>query len=148
MASEEENSNGEGSKGKWVGVRLSKVMMEQIKETVDSHPEWAWRNPQDFVRDAVRRHMEYIREQDRFSRRKISDIPGKVDSIAKEMLDGDIYSEFRKKMSAVVSNVDSGKDPKLFLNTMEDVLAEYVGETLASDVLKRLYDSLGGVGSV
>ncbi|MCD6461712.1 MAG: hypothetical protein J7L61_03110 [Thermoplasmata archaeon] len=133
-----------GPQSKWIGIRLSRVMMEQVKEIVETHPEWAWRNPNDFVRDAVRRHMEYVRNQDRYNRRRVSSLPGKVDRIAEAVLDEKVYDEFRRKLSNILSSVDSGREPELFLRTVKDLLAEYVGEDLSARLIANLYEEQGG----
>ena len=45
---------------KWVGVRISKAMMHQVSDIIENHPELAYSNPNDFIRDATRRRIETI----------------------------------------------------------------------------------------
>ncbi|MCK4717718.1 MAG: hypothetical protein KAT70_03525 [Thermoplasmata archaeon] len=124
---------------KWVGVRLSKVMMAQVEETVETHPEWAWSNPNDFVRDAVRRHLEYVRKQDAMDSQKIMSLPSKLLDLVRGMLDTPSYDDFRRKLHSIMSDMEVEKEPRQFLDNATELLASYLGETLAGNIMDKMY---------
>ena len=127
---------------KWVGVRISKVMMAQIEVTIENHPEWAWSNPNDFVRDAVRRHLEYVRQQESLRRKSILGLHTRVLELSKEMLDYSTYEEFKEKLLNVAKTTDIEKEPIKFLDASTELLGNLVGETLAKNIISRLYEEV------
>ena len=140
---EEKNDSDEDSDNrKWVGVRLSKVMMNQVEDTVKAHPEWAWSNNSDFIRDAVRRLLEQVRTQESIKAHSLSTLPKRVLDVAKETLDPGSYSQFRKDLLEIMASMDFDRDPSTFLDASTDTLAKYLGETLAQSVVKNLYEEL------
>jgi len=129
-------------KRKWVGVRLSRLMMQQIETLIEEHLEWAWSTPNDFVRDAVRRHMEYVRTQGSFQKQRMEDFPKKAREVMKQVVDEGSLAEFEAKLDALLDSVDVNKEPKKFLDEFTEMLAEAVGPTLAKKLTGRLYDGL------
>ncbi|MDG6219893.1 MAG: hypothetical protein QCI38_00405 [Candidatus Thermoplasmatota archaeon] len=148
MGTEESNSvenaheRAKSDDRKWVGVRLTKVMMAQIEEVVETHPEWAWSNANDFVRDSVRRHLEYVRQQDTLSANKIQTLPSKIMELTRSMLDSQTFDEFRRKILELLSTIDLDREPKLFLDAATDIMKSYLGESLAVNVMKKLYEDI------
>jgi len=128
---------------KWVGIRLSKVMMSQVEEAVKAHPEWAWSSNNDFVRDAVRRLLEHVRKQDVAKRQNIVSMPKKILDAARGILDDESYEQFRKRFLDLLSTIDFDKEPVEFLDSSTGILASYLGEGLARKVIGGLYDEVG-----
>ena len=125
---------------KWVGVRLSKVMMAQVEEMVKTHPEWAWSSNNDFVRDAVRRLLEHVRKQDAMRRQNLVSLPKRILELTRDMLDEESYQQFRRKLLDLVGTLDFEKEPEEFLDSATEMLASYLGENLARRVVNGIYE--------
>ncbi|MCX8173189.1 MAG: hypothetical protein N3F63_01050 [Thermoplasmata archaeon] len=133
---------------KWVGVRLSKVMMHQIEMVVNTHPEYAWNGPNDFVRDAVRRHLEYIRRQDMLREGRIESLQPKVEQIIEESLGVEERTRFERELRAIEREIDVAKEPQAFVDALTKLLENTYGQSIAKTISKKLLDMLQTKGSV
>ncbi|MEM3397250.1 MAG: hypothetical protein QW620_06725 [Thermoplasmata archaeon] len=133
---------------KWVGVRLSKVMMHQIEMVVNTHPEYAWNGPNDFVRDAVRRHLEYIRRQDMLREGKIETLQPKVEQLIEESLGVEERARFEKELKAIEREIDVAKEPQAFVDALTKLLENTYGQSIAKTISKKLLDMLQTKGSI
>lgn len=148
MAEEKVEENIEKDERKWVGVRLSKVMMHQIEMVVNTHPEYAWNGPNDFVRDAVRRHLEYIRRQDMLREGKIEMIQPKVEQLIEESLGVEERARFERELKAIEKEIDVAKEPQAFVDALTKLLENTYGQSIAKTISKKLLDMFQIKGNI
>ncbi|MGC9059875.1 MAG: hypothetical protein ACP5JR_01365 [Thermoplasmata archaeon] len=127
---------------KWVGVRLSKVMMHQIEDVVNSHPEYAWNGPNDFVRDAVRRHLEYIRRQDLLREGKIASLQPKVEKLIEDSFGEEERTRFERELKAIEREIDLAREPQRFVEALTKLLENTYGQAIARTISKKLLEML------
>lgn len=127
---------------KWVGVRLSKVMMHQIEAVVSTHPEYAWNGPNDFVRDAVRRHLEYIRRQDLIREGKIEALQPRVEKLIEDSLGEEARTQFERELKAIEREIDVTKQPMVFIDALTKLLENTYGQAIAKTISKKLLEMI------
>ncbi|MEM4292930.1 MAG: hypothetical protein QXJ27_02015 [Thermoplasmata archaeon] len=133
---------------KWVGVRLSKTMMHQIEMVVNTHPEYAWNGPNDFVRDAVRRHLEYIRRQDMLREGKIEMLQPRVEKLIEDSLGVEERAKFERELKAIEREIDVAKEPLAFVEALTKLLENTYGQAIAKTISRKLLEMLQTKGSV
>lgn len=131
-------ANDEQDDRKWVGVRISKAMMRQIEEIMEKHPEYAWNTPNDFIRDATRRYMEYIYQQEALKGAAISDMPRRVEGVLEETLGDSFAKEFEAILEKRTKGIDAKSDPEAYMAAVNDALSEVFGPTVAKLVTQRM----------
>lgn len=142
------NEDLEKDERKWVGVRLSKVMMHQIEMVVNTHPEYAWNGPNDFVRDAVRRHLEYIRRQDMLREGKIEALQPKVEKLIEDSLGLEERTRFERELKAIEKEIDVAKEPQAFIDALTKLLENTYGTAIAKTISKKLLEMLQPKGNL
>ncbi|MEW5937757.1 MAG: hypothetical protein AB1665_08070 [Candidatus Thermoplasmatota archaeon] len=123
---------------KWVGVRLSKEMMHQVALVIGSHPEYAWRTPNDFVRDAVRRHIEHIRRQEMYRQQEILALPSRVEAVVAKTLGDRAAKDFEGRLANATKDIDPLTNPEDYLVAFLTLLSSTYGPTLAKRITERL----------
>ncbi len=115
---------------KWLGVRLSRVMMAQIAEVLRSHPEYAWSTPNDFVRDAVRRLLEHVGRQEALSKLNIEVMQSSARQVVEETIGASAGNELAERLKAI----EESKFDEQFLESLTDML----GKKVAKGVIEKL----------
>lgn len=126
-----EDDEGSEDNRKWVGVRLSKAMMHQVEDAVEGHPEYAWSTPNDFVRDAVRRHLEYVRQQEYLKQGELMALPERVEDVLKRSLGDKFAGEFERRLAKATKGIDPAKDPRTYIQAVTALLSSTLGPTMA-----------------
>jgi hypothetical protein len=125
-------------KRKWVGVRISKAMMHQVEDVIRDHPEYAWNTPNDFIRDATRRYMEHIHQQEALRKEAMAGMPGRVEGVLEEALGESFTKEFEAVLDKRTGGLDPVKDAEAYVAALDVTLAEYFGPTVARLVTQRM----------
>lgn len=125
---------------KWVGVRISKKMMHQVEDVVERHPEFAYSTPNDFIRDATRRHLEYVISMNIRARENISALPAKVESIVEEAVGTSLAKDFEKHMQELLKNTDPNDKPEEFMKGLKKILASTFGPTMAETITNKIME--------
>lgn len=123
---------------KWVGVRISKKMMHQVEDIIDRHPEFAYNTPNDFIRDATRRHLEYVISMEIKERENLRALPSKVESIVEEAVGQSLAKDFDARMKALMDEVDPNDRPEQFMDGLKKLLAATFGPTMAETITKKI----------
>ena len=129
---------------KWVGVRISKAMMHQVEEIIAAHPEYAWSTPNDFIRDATRRYMEYVHQQDALKGAAVRDMPARVEGVLEETLGEGYAKEFETILEQRTHGIDASDDPERYMEAVNGALSEIFGPTVAKLVTQRMARGNGG----
>ena len=141
MASEEQEDG-----RKWVGVRISKAMMHQVEDIIAQHPEYAWNTPNDFIRDATRRYMEYVHQQEALKGAALTEMPKRVEGVLEETLGDGFAKEFESLLEKRTSGIDASKEPEAYMAAVNAALSEVFGPTVARLVTERM--ARGSMGKV
>ncbi|GEM_PF-6055497 len=145
MGEHDDDTAGSGEEGEseelsgYTAVRISKKLHATVKEFIGEHPDWAWGGLADFVRDAIRYYMAYVRRQDDFKVVRLGKLPKRVLELAEPMMDIDMYERFRKDIVGVVASFNPSEDPDLFFDAVVECLGKYIGRELAGLVVEQLY---------
>jgi hypothetical protein len=123
---------------KWVGVRISKAMMRQVEEVIEAHPEYAWSTPNDFIRDATRRYMEYIHQQDAMKGAAVREMPARVEGMLEETLGEGYAKEFEAILEQRTRGIDAAAEPDKYMEAVSGALSEIFGPTVAKLVTQRM----------
>ena len=126
---------------KWVGVRISKLMMHQVEDIIEHHPEFAYNSPNDFIRDATRRHLEYIISMEIRTRENIVALPTMVESIVEEAVGQSLAKDFDKHMQKLIKDIDPNDKPEEFMEGLKKLLASTFGPTMADTITNKILDN-------
>ncbi len=138
MSSEEKKDD-----RKWVGVRISKPMMHQVEEVIDRHPEFAYTTPNDFIRDATRRHIEYVLSVERQAEANLEKLPDKVESIIEEAVGDSLARDFEKEIDKLLTKFDPNEKPDEFMDGLKKLLASTFGPTMAEAIANKILEENG-----
>ena len=116
-------------------VRVPKDMYDAIGDIIRRYPQYGWKGPSEFVRDAVRRYVDEVRHREVILKMAVKVMPGRV----KEIL-----SKFMGQNEAVrayeeISKIDEN-NPQTFIDLAVNILKKYVGETMAEIIAKRIVE--------
>jgi len=117
-------------------------MMHQIEAVVSTHPEYAWNGPNDFVRDAVRRHLEYIRRQDLIREGKIEALQPRVEKLIEDSLGEEARTQFERELKAIEREIDVTKQPMVFIDALTKLLENTYGQAIAKTISKKLLEMI------
>ena len=123
---------------KWVGVRISKAMMRQVEDVIAAHPEFAWSPPNDFIRDATRRYMEYVHQQDLMKGAAVREMPARVEGVLEETLGEGYAKEFETILEQRTRGIDATAEPEKYMAAVSAALSEIFGPTVAKLVTQRM----------
>ena len=129
---------------KWVGVRISKAMMHQVSEIIDRHPELAYSTPNDFIRDATRRHIETIVTRDIMAGANVNALPERVESIIEDAVGEGLAKDLEHQLEALLKNMDPKENPDEFLEAIKAILSSTFGPTMAETIASRIIQEASG----
>ncbi|MEM3493890.1 MAG: hypothetical protein QXD15_06010, partial [Thermoplasmata archaeon] len=115
---------------------------------VNTHPEYAWNGPNDFVRDAIRRHLEYIRRQDMLREGKIEMLQPRVEKLIEDSLGVEERAKFERELKAIEREIDVAKEPLAFVEALTKLLENTYGQAIAKTISRKLLEMLQTKGSV
>ncbi len=116
-------------------VRVPKEMYDAIGEIIKNYPQYGWKGPSEFVRDAIRRYVEELRRREILLRKAMKAMPDRVKNILQKFMgEAEADDAYRK-----INEIDE-KDPEKYLEKVIDILKDYVGKQLAEIIARRIVE--------
>ena len=116
-------------------VRVPKEMYDAIGEIIKNYPQYGWKGPSEFVRDAIRRYVEELRRREILLRKAMKAMPDRVKNILQKFMgEAEADEAYRK-----IKEIDE-KDPEKYLEKVIDILKDYVGKQLAEIIARRIVE--------
>ncbi len=116
-------------------VRVPREMYEAIAELIKKYPQYGWKGPSEFVRDAIRRYVEEIMHKEMLLKRAVKKMPQKMKRILAEFMGEEeaeiVYSE--------IMRIDEN-DPNEYINKVIEILEPRLGGHLAEILARRLVE--------
>ncbi len=134
MAKDEKNGKG----SKWTAVRLSRELKEHIETVIAGHPELGYGGLADFVRDAVRRRLEELREREFVTENGIDTALEHTRRIVLEIMGPDGLVVFDRKMAEVSAEMKNAS-PADVMAAIRRVLRETMGSAAERSISERIY---------
>ena len=116
-------------------VRVPKEMYDAIGEIIRSYPQYGWKGPSEFVRDAIRRYVEELRRREMVLRKAMKVMPDKVKNILQKFMGEKEADEAYRKIKDIKE-----EDPEKYLNRVIAVLESHVGRQLAEIIARRIVE--------
>lgn len=116
-------------------VRIPKEMYDSILEIISLYPEYGWKGPAEFVRDAVRRYLEEIRCRERFYRSVGDRLPRSILEVLREAV-GD---KLAKKIELELENIEL-ENLREYYYRVVNVLSKYMSKNSAELIAKRILE--------
>ncbi len=116
-------------------VRVPKEMYDGIMEIITLYPEYGWKGPAEFVRDAVRRYMEDIKNREKIYRKLAPKLPMKIITVLREVAG----EKLKEKIEREIEKIEF-EDPKVYYTQILMVLSKYVGKGAAQLLAKRILE--------
>ncbi len=116
-------------------VRVPKDMYDAIGELIKKYPQYGWKGPSEFVRDAIRRYVEELNRREVLLKKAMKVMPSKVREILSKFMGPEEASEAYEKIMAIHE-----EDPEKYVEMVVDILKEYVGEKLADIMARRIVE--------
>ena len=116
-------------------VRVPKEMYDAIGEIIRSYPQYGWKGPSEFVRDAIRRYVEELRRREIVLRKAIKVMPDRVKNILQKFMGEDEAGEAYRKIKDIKE-----EDPEEYVKKVVEVLEGYVGRQLAELIARRIVE--------
>ncbi len=116
-------------------VRIPKEMYDGIMEIISMYPEYGWKGPAEFVRDAVRRYLEEIKNREKLYRKLAPRLPGRIIAILREVAGEKLAMRIERELEKI-----EFEDPKLYYTQVLMVLSKYVGKGAAQLLAKRIME--------
>jgi len=116
-------------------VRVPKDMYDAIGEIIKKYPQYGWKGPSEFVRDAVRRYVDELRRREIILKRAAEAMPGRVKDILSRFMGPEEASEAYEEIKKI-----NERDADKFIQEAVKVLKKYVGEALAEIIARRIVE--------
>jgi len=116
-------------------VRIPKEMYDGIMEIISMYPEYGWKGPAEFVRDAVRRYLEEIKNREKLYRKLAPRLPGRIIAILREVAGEKLAMRIERELEKI-----EFEDPKVYYTQELMVLSKYVGKGAAQLLAKRIME--------
>ena len=116
-------------------VRVPKEMYDAIGEIIKDYPQYGWKGPSEFVRDAIRRYVEDLRRKELVLRKAMKAMPDRVKNILQKFMGEEEANEAYRKIKEIKE-----EDPEKYMNKVIEVLEGYVGRQLAEIIAKRIVE--------
>ena len=116
-------------------VRVPKEMYDAISEIIKNYPQYGWKGPSEFVRDAIRRYVEELHRKEMVLREAMRVMPDKVKNILQKFMGEEEADEAYRNVKEIIED-----DPEEYVNKVIDVLKDYVGRQLAEIIARRIVE--------
>ncbi len=116
-------------------VRVPKEMYESISEIVRNYPQYGWKGPSEFVRDAIRRYIKEIRDREIIYRAAVQEMPSRIQEILMDFFGEEEAREVYKEISRIEES-----EPEKYVERIVGVLEGRVGRNLAELLARRLVE--------
>ncbi len=116
-------------------VRVPKDMYDAIGEIIKKYPQYGWKGPSEFVRDAVRRYVEELNRREVILKRAAAAMPGKVREILSRFMGPKEAEEAYQEIRDIKAD-----DANEFIAEAVNILSKYVGDALAEIIAKRIVE--------
>ncbi|GEM_PF-2433668 len=134
MAKDENN----GREKKWTAVRLPRELKEEIDNLIETHPRLGYSGPSDFVRDAVRRRLEELKERDMQTENGAEAAVQHTREIVRDIMGPEGLEVFDRKMEEVTARMKNSGSEDIMV-AMRGVLREMMGAAAERSISKRVY---------
>ncbi len=126
--------NGDGDKM----VRVPRDMYEAIGEIIREYPQYGWKGPSEFVRDAVRRYVEEVKRREVILRRAIKEMPDRIKLILVNFMGEEEAEESYRKIKGIKE-----EEPEKYIEDVIGILQDKVGRNLAELIARRIVEGGG-----
>ncbi len=116
-------------------VRVPKDMYDAIGDIIKKYPQYGWKGPSEFVRDAVRRYVEELYRREMVLKRAAQEMPGRVKDILSRFMGPEEAEEAYGEIKAI-----DAEDVDEFIKEAVNVLKKYVGDALAEIIARRIVE--------
>ncbi len=116
-------------------VRVPKDMYDAIGELIKKYPQYGWKGPSEFVRDAIRRYVEELHRREIILKKAMKVMPDRVKMILSRFMGEDEAMEAYRRIMEIRE-----EDPEEYIGEVVNVLKEYVGEKLAEIIARRIVE--------
>ncbi len=116
-------------------VRVPKDMYDAIGEIIKTYPQYGWKGPSEFVRDAIRRYVEELHQREVVLRKALKIMPDRVKVVLQKFMGEEEAEEAYRKIKAIKE-----EDPEEYVKKVVKVLEEYVGRQLAELIARRIVE--------
>ncbi len=119
-------------------VRVPRDMYDAIGELIKKYPQYGWKGPSEFVRDAIRRYVEELHRREILLEQAKKIMPDRVRVILSKFMGEDEARDVYEK----IMKIDES-DPEKFIDEVVLILKEHVGEKLAELIARRIVEERG-----
>ncbi len=116
-------------------VRVPKDMYDAIGELIKKYPQYGWKGPSEFVRDAIRRYVEELHRREILLKRAMKVMPGRVREILSKFMGPAEAEEAYARIMEIHED-----DPEEYVAKVVEILKDYVGEKLADIIARRIVE--------
>ena len=116
-------------------VRVPKDMYDAIGDIIKKYPQYGWKGPSEFVRDAIRRYVEELKRREILLERAVKIMPNRVKAILSKFMGPAEAEEAYEKIMAIQE-----KEPEEYIKEVVNILSDYVGEKLAELIARRIVE--------
>ncbi len=119
-------------------VRVPRDMYDAIGELIKKYPQYGWKGPSEFVRDAIRRYVEELKRREILLERAKKVMPDRVKVILSKFMGPEEAKEAYEKIMRIEE-----KDPEKYIAEVVKILEDYVGAKLADLIARRIVEERG-----
>ena len=119
-------------------VRVPRDMYEAIGEIIREYPQYGWKGPSEFVRDAVRRYVEEVKRRELILRKAIKSMPDRVKIILTNFMGEEEAEESYRKIMEIKKD-----NPEEYIEEVIKVLQGKMGRNLAELIARRIVEGEG-----
>ena len=119
-------------------VRVPRDMYDAIGELIKKYPQYGWKGPSEFVRDAIRRYVEELHRREILLEQAKQIMPDRVKAILSKFMGENEAKDVYEK----IMKIDES-DPEKFIDEVVLILKEHVGEKLAELIAQRIVEERG-----
>jgi len=119
-------------------VRVPRDMYDAIGELIKKYPQYGWKGPSEFVRDAIRRYIEELKRREILLERAKKVMPDRVKLILSKFMGVEEAKEAYVKIMRIEE-----KDPEKYIAEVVKILEDYVGAKLAELIARRIVEERG-----
>ena len=116
-------------------VRVPKDMYDAIGELIKRYPQYGWKGPSEFVRDAIRRYVEELNRREILLKRAMRVMPDRVKEILSKFMGEKEAAEAHRRIMEIHED-----DPEKYILAVVEILRDYVGEKLAEIIARRIVE--------
>ena len=119
-------------------VRVPRDMYEAIGEIIKEYPQYGWKGPSEFVRDAVRRYVEEVKRREIVLRKAIKVMPDRIKVILTNFMGEEEAEESYRKIKEIKDN-----EPEKYIDEVIEILQSKVGRNLAELIARKIVEGGG-----